>query len=104
MERFAIEKFRDVRRIDVLDIFSLEYYSIRETIKGYFITRNRKFVSMIDSDFYYEGNAFFEKPKGLIRIFLKFRIMIDADLFRKTNSSYSRLFIKKSDGVVDPNL
>jgi hypothetical protein len=98
-EKFIIEKFYNIRRIDVLNVFPLIYYSIREK-KEYFIIYDRKFVFMIDCDyFYYESNAFFEKLKRLIRISIKFKIIIDVDLFRKINSNYFRLFIKKSNDV-----
>jgi hypothetical protein len=100
-EKFTIEKFRNTRRIDVLNVFPLIYHPIREKMKKYLIIYNRKFVSIMNSDhFYYESNAFFEKSKELIRIFIKSRIMINADLFRKINPSYPRLFTKKLDGVV----
>jgi hypothetical protein len=105
-EKLIIEKFRGAKRIDALDVFPLKHHPTPKKIKKHLTARSRKFVSIKDSDhFYYESNAFFEKPKELIRIPVKSRIMIDADLFRKTNPSYPRLFTKKSDGIaVDLNL
>lgn len=99
-DRLAIEKFHGAKQIDTLNAFPLEYHPAREKVKEHLTTCGQKFVSMMGSHHrYYQGNAFFQEPNGLIRVPVNSRIMIDADLFRKSNPSYPRLFTKKADGV-----
>lgn len=68
--------------------------------KKHLLERGQKFREMRDSHHvYYQGSAFFQERDRLIRIHVRFRIMIDAGLFRKSNPSYPRLFTKKSDRI-----
>jgi hypothetical protein len=100
MDRLPIEKFHGVKRIDALEAFPFAYHPSREDLKKHLLERGQKFIDMRDSHHvYYQGNAFFQEPNGLARIPVKSRIMIDAELFRKSNPSYPRLFTKKSDAI-----
>jgi hypothetical protein len=52
----------------------------------------KKFVSMMSSHHcQYQGNAFFQNKDELHTIYVDSRIVIDADLFRKSNPNYPRL-------------
>jgi hypothetical protein len=100
MNRLSIEKFHDAKRIDTLETFPLVYHPSREKVKKHLKERGQKFKDMLNSHHvYYQGNAFFQDSKALVRIPVSSRIMIDAELFRKSNPSYPKLFTKKSDGV-----
>jgi hypothetical protein len=100
IDRLPIEKFHGAKRIDALEAFPLVYHPSREDLKKHLLERGQKFRDMRGSHHvYYQGNAFFQEPDGLVRIPVKSRIMIDAGLFRKSNPSYPRLFTKKSDGI-----
>lgn len=100
-EMLSIPKFRGSRPITALEHFPLRFHPALDDIRDQLTACGRKFVEMMGRQHrYYDGQAFFQSSSGPIRIPVKSRIMVDPELFRKTNPNYPRLFTKKSDGNI----
>ncbi len=105
IDKLAVERFHGAKQINALGVFPLAYHPSQEKVKEYLKECGQKFRSMLDSHHvYYQGNAFFQSPNELFRTHVKSRIMVDAEMFRKSNPNYPRLFTKKSDGVLHLDL
>ncbi|KAL7275470.1 hypothetical protein RUND412_001577 [Rhizina undulata] len=84
-----IDEFRGSRRIDSLGVFPLAYHEDEETMRENLIQRGRKFGSLKGMHYKcYKGLAFFKRKRGVIRVNVNGRIMVDPSTFRKINPNY----------------
>ncbi|KAJ9656286.1 hypothetical protein H2198_005061 [Neophaeococcomyces mojaviensis] len=97
-EKLPIERFRGARAVTALDLYPVHYHCTPNEIMHSFIERGRKFIDLMGSHHRaYDGLAFRRTRDGLVRISLRSNIMIDAEQFRKTNPSYARITVKKTE-------
>ncbi|KAK5083831.1 hypothetical protein LTR05_006337 [Lithohypha guttulata] len=102
IEKLTIERFRGVKPISSLSIFPLRFHKRSQDITESLAARGRKFMGLLNSHHqYYEGHAFFQQKKDLIRLHVKSRIMIDVKQFRKCNPNYPKIFTSKVQYVMD---
>ncbi|KAH0611205.1 uncharacterized protein H6S33_011632 [Morchella sextelata] len=92
-----IEEFRGARRIDSLGVFPLAYHDEEEKIREKLIERGRKFLSLKGMHYkFYKGLAFFKRKKGVVRLNVHGRVMIDPSTFRRINPNYRMSPVKET--------
>ena len=92
-----IDEFRGVKRIDSLGVFPLAYHEEEETVREKLIQRGRKFGSLKGMHYkFYKGIAFFRRKRGVVRVNVNGRIMIDPSTFRRINPNYRMSPVKES--------
>ena len=98
-----IEEFRGARRIDSLRAFPMAYHEEEENIREKLIARGRKFRSLKGMHYkYYKGLAFFKRHRGVVRLNVTGRIMVDPRTFRRTNPNYRIGLVKESSAHISP--
>jgi len=92
-----IDEFRGARRIDSLGVFPLAYHEDEEDVRERLIERGRKFGSLKGMHYkYYKGLAFFKRKRGVVRVNVNGRIMVDPSTFRRINPNYRMSPVKES--------
>ena len=92
-----IDEFRGARRIDSLGVFPLAYHEDEEDVRERLIERGRKFGFLKGMHYkYYKGLAFFKRKRGVVRVNVNGRIMVDPSTFRRINPNYRMSPVKGS--------
>ncbi|KAG0129740.1 hypothetical protein HOY82DRAFT_487773 [Tuber indicum] len=98
-----IDEFRGARRIDSLGVFPLAYHEDEEDVRERLIERGRKFGSLKGMHYkYYKGLAFFKRKRGVVRVNVDGRIMVDPSTFRRINPNYRMSPVKESASHTSP--
>ena len=100
---FAIEKFCEMKQIDFLQAFPLEYHRKSSEIRAWLIGYGWMFNNLRGVHHrQYQGTAFYKDNNGnKIRVFVKSRIVVDMVYFRQINPNYARLKIDKLLEILD---
>lgn len=78
-----IDEFRGARRIADIGAFPLAYHEDAEDVREKLMERGRKFATMKGQQYkYYKGIAFFKRKRGIVRVNIHGRVMIDPQTFR----------------------
>ena len=94
---FVIEKFREIKRIDSLNVFSLHYHLNQNEVKTTLIECSRKFIFLMGVHHrQYRENAFYMYKKLSNKFLVDSRIMINTIFFREVNLNYIMSYIEKS--------
>ena len=99
--KLAIEKFRGVKRINLLDAYPLQYHNKSADMRTSLIQYGRTFVSLIGSQHHreYQGKAFWRDEEGGVHhVPVNSRIMVDASTFQLMNPNYARPQVDKASG------
>jgi hypothetical protein len=87
----GISAFKDIKRIDKLEAFSLKFHPHPEEIREYIIKYDETFVNFINQyHIQYRGNAFYVADENYVEIPVNNRIIIDISYFRKIDPNYAR--------------
>ncbi len=87
----VIAKFREKRRINMLNAFSLRYYSNEQEMKVQLVECDRKFVFLLRAHHRHcRDTTFYIKNEESIKFFVDNRIILNAAFFWKINSNYIR--------------
>lgn len=87
----GVTKFSGAKRIDSLEAFPFQYYPQKEAIKHELIDCGRKFQALMGSHYReYKGVAFVQEKKGITRVSICGRIVVDASLFFEVNPDYTK--------------
>ncbi|CUS10315.1 unnamed protein product [Tuber aestivum] len=98
-----IDEFRGARRIDSLGVFPLAYHEDEEDVRERLIERGRKFGSLKGMHYkYYKGLAFFKRKRGVVKVNVNGRIMVDPSTFRRINPNYRMSPVKESSPHTSP--
>jgi hypothetical protein len=105
-----IYEYRGSRRIDDLPFFPLAYHGQEDKIIKQLVSRGRDFCKLNGShNKFYKDIAFHTSKKGLTRVNVDGRIMVDAATFRYVNPNYQcaqsrpHSALNGGTGMVDPN-
>src|SRR5690606_4166044 len=105
-----IYEYRGSRRIDDLPFFPLAYHEQEDKIIAQLVSRGREFCKLDGShNKLYKGIAFHTSKKGLTRVNVDGRVMVDAATFRYINPNYQCAQSRPHDnlnggtGMMDPN-
>lgn len=99
-----IYEFRGSRRIDDLPFFPLAYHEREDEIITQLVDRGREFLKLDGShNKSYKGIAFHTSKKGLTRVNVDGRVMVDANTFRYINPNY-QCAQSRSNGLLNAAL
>ncbi|KAF2109978.1 hypothetical protein BDV96DRAFT_528794 [Lophiotrema nucula] len=84
-----VHKFKGVKKITSLDTYPLEYVKKKEEVREKLVQRGKKFVTLQGMSYrQMKGLAFFKKKKGVGKVNINGRVMIDPAIFRRINPNY----------------
>lgn len=94
----TVEAFKGSRKITSLAVYPLKYHKDPEGIKTQLIERGKRFVTMTGQNYRNcKGLAFQKKRKGVSKIHIDGRIMIDPATFRRINANYPISLVRQKD-------
>jgi hypothetical protein len=94
----GIRKFREMKRINKLEDFPLEFHPNESEMKAHLVECGRRFLSLIDAHHrWYRGKAFYTCKGRPMEVFVNSRIIIDALYSREVNPNYARSCITEPD-------
>ncbi len=92
----SVEKFRGVKRINLLEAFPLEYHQNQGMVRAHLLECGQKFVSLMGVHHrQFRGTAFFMHNGESVQFKVNSRVTIDAAFFRQINPNYARPSIDK---------
>ncbi len=95
-----VPEFQGARSITSLECYPLEYHQDAGELKARLIERGKHFVALKGMNYrFYNGLAFTKTKKGMLRINVEGRIMVDAAVHRRINPNY-HLTTFKSKGLI----
>ncbi|KAJ9498912.1 hypothetical protein H2202_005589 [Exophiala xenobiotica] len=107
-----VPEFQGARSITSLECYPIEYHPDARDLKAQLIERGKHFVALKGMNYrFYNGLAFTKTKKGMLRINVEGRIMVDAAVHRRINPNYhltqfksKSLKIGYSDQILDDTL
>ena len=84
-----VPQFRGACKITSLPCYPLQYHKDEAKTRRELIERGKKFVSLGGVHYKsHEGMAYYKKKKGVVKIHINGRIMVDARIHRRINPNY----------------
>ncbi|PSR82533.1 P-loop containing nucleoside triphosphate hydrolase protein [Coniella lustricola] len=98
-----IDEFQGTKKITSLACYPLEYHPNEESLRLELIERGKKFVALSGVHYkFHRGMAYFKKKKGVGKVNVNGRIMVDAALHRRVNANYPVASIQPRDDTSPP--
>ncbi|KAK4205044.1 hypothetical protein QBC40DRAFT_65492 [Triangularia verruculosa] len=93
-----IPEFRGARRITSLNCYPLSYHKNEAKVRKELVDRGKKFVSLAGV-FYksHQGMAYYKKKKGVVKVNINGRIMVDPAIHRRINPNYPISMVRPKD-------
>ena len=93
-----VEAFKGPRKITSLGVYPLQYHKDPEGLKKQLIERGKHFVALQGMNYrVHKGLAFQKKKKGVAKVNINGRVMIDPAIFRRINPNYQISSIRPKD-------
>jgi hypothetical protein len=87
-----VAKFEGARQITSLDVYPLQYHKDAEKLEAQLVERGKRFVALHGMNYrYYNGMAYSRSKKGVMKINIDGRIMVDAAIHRRINPNYRNI-------------
>jgi hypothetical protein len=87
----GILKFQGSRRIDQLDAFPLKYHPEEERVLATLLDQGKKFIKMVSAHHKeFNGVAFYHTKDEVTKRRVKGRIMVDTSYFYEMNANYQK--------------
>ncbi|KAK0742028.1 hypothetical protein B0T21DRAFT_381752 [Apiosordaria backusii] len=93
-----IVEFRGARKITSLNCYPLSYHKNEAKVRKELVERGKKFVSL--AGVYYkshQGMAYYKKKKGVVKVNINGRIMVDPAIHRRINPNYPISLVRPKD-------
>ncbi|KAI1607958.1 P-loop containing nucleoside triphosphate hydrolase protein, partial [Exophiala viscosa] len=95
-----VPMFEGARDITDLECYPLKYHKDAETLEAELIQRGKQFVSLQGMNYrYYNSMAYQRVKKGVMKINIDGRIMVDAAVHRRVNPNYRSIPFKPKTGA-----
>ncbi|KAK0663456.1 hypothetical protein QBC41DRAFT_24026 [Cercophora samala] len=91
-------EFRGARKITSLNCYPLSYHKNEAKVREELVERGKKFVSL--AGVYYkshQGMAYYKKKKGVVKVNINGRIMVDPAIHRRINPNYPISMVRPKD-------
>ena len=93
-----IEAFKGPRPITSLTCYPLEYHENPEGTKEKLVERGKKFVALKGMNYrFHKGMCFYKKKRGIVKVNINGRIMVDPCLHRRINPNYQISPVRPKD-------
>ncbi|KAI9793272.1 MAG: hypothetical protein M1816_000693 [Peltula sp. TS41687] len=97
-----VDSFKGARKITSLATYPLIYHKDQIALRQQLIERGRKFVSLAGMNYrFHRGMAFFKKKRGVAKVNINGRVMIDSATHRRINPNYPVSTVKPSEDDVE---
>ncbi|VBB76830.1 Putative Putative AAA superfamily ATPases [Podospora comata] len=93
-----IMEFRGARKITSLNCYPLSYHKNEARVREELVERGKKFVGL--AGVYYkshQGMAYYKKKKGVVKVNINGRIMVDPAIHRRINPNYPISMVRPKD-------